>query len=244
MKTIDINCDLGEGIENEELLMPFISSCNIACGGHYGDEKSIRKTIELALKKNVKIGAHPSFPDRENFGRKVINITPENLKEHLKSQLNLISSQLTRLHGKLHHIKAHGALYNLIAKDRETANVYLDAIEECTESVYLYLPYNSVVDILAKERNFKVKYEVFADRNYNNDLSLVSRTSDNALLIDPEKVINHVLFMIHNKAVKTIEKKSISITADTFCIHGDNKNALMILRELTDELKKQDIKIA
>jgi len=244
MKTIDINCDLGEGIENEELLMPYVSSCNIACGGHYGDENTIRKTIELALINKVKIGAHPSFPDTENFGRKIIDISFEDLKESIKSQLNLMMEQLDVYQMKLHHIKAHGALYNLIAKDTETANVYLDAIEEYAKNSYLFVPYNSVIEKLAKERNFKVKYEAFADRSYKNDLSLVERANEKALLTDSKSVFNHVMHMIQNNAVRTIENTEVPIVVDTFCIHGDNKNAFIILNELTSLLKRQNIKIA
>ena len=244
MKTIDINCDVGEGIENEELLMPYVSSCNIACGGHYGDENTIRKTIELALHNKVKIGAHPSFPDTENFGRKIMDISFEDLKDSIESQLNLIMQQLDMYHVKLHHIKAHGALYNLIAKDTETASVYLDAIEKYAKNSYLFVPYNSVIDKLAQERNFKVNYEAFADRNYNSDLSLVARTTEKALLTDSKSVLNHVMHMIQNNAVRTIENTDVPILVDTFCIHGDHKNAFIILKELTSLLKKQNIKIA
>jgi len=244
MKTIDINCDLGEGIENEELLMPYVSSCNIACGGHYGNKNTIRNTIELALNNSVKIGAHPSFPDKENFGRKRMEISSKELKKSITSQLDLITSQLAFFQTKLHHIKAHGALYNLIAKDIKVAAIYLDSIKEYADHVYLYVPYNSVIGELAKERNFNVKYEVFADRNYNNDLSLVTRTNSNALITEPKNVINHVLNMIQNNTVRTLKNENISIIADTFCIHGDTKNAFLILKELTSFLKLQNIKIA
>lgn len=243
MRTIDVNCDLGEGIKNEELLMPYISSCNIACGGHFGDENTIRNTIELALKNNVKIGAHPSFPDKENFGRKIIDITPEDLIYNIKSQLNLMIEQLKVFEVGLHHIKAHGALYNLLAKDINTATAYLDSIEEFVKDVYLYVPYNSVIEKLAKERNFKIKYEAFADRNYNNDLSLVPRTNEKAMFTKPKNIFNHVFHIVKNNAVKTIENRDIPIIADTFCIHGDNKNALQILKELTRLLKQQNIRI-
>ena len=243
MKTIDINCDLGEGVDDEELLMPYISSCNIACGGHFGDENTVRKTIQLALKNNVKIGAHPSFPDKENFGRKIINISPKDLKLSIQTQLDLIKKQLFASDEKLHHIKAHGALYNLIAKDGKSASLYLDSVKDYANEVYLYVPYNSAIEKLAKERGFKIKYEVFADRNYNNDLSLVARSASNALITDSKEVFRHVLNMIQKNAVITIEDIEVPVIADTFCVHGDNKNALIILSELTSLLKQQNIRI-
>ena len=150
--TIDINCDVGEGIENEHLLMPHISSCNIACGGHFGDEISIDKTIQLAIKNNVLIGAHPSFPDKENFGRKVMNLSKEQLQKSIENQLELFQNRLNFVGQKLHHIKPHGALYNLIAVDKNVAKTFLKAIEKYRKEAFLYVPYNSIIEKLAIEK--------------------------------------------------------------------------------------------
>ena len=130
MKNIDINCDVGEGVGNEHLLMPFISSCNIACGGHFGDINSIDKTIQLAIENKVKIGAHPSFPDTENFGRKLMQISDNNFKMSIQNQLDLFSERLSLYDGKLHHVKPHGALYNAIAVDEKLAKLFVKTIKK------------------------------------------------------------------------------------------------------------------
>ena len=238
---IDINCDLGEGLNNEHLLMPYITSCNIACGGHFGDKNSIDETIELAIQNNVLIGAHPSFPDTENFGRKLINISDDAFKESIQNQLNLFMNSLSFFHVKLHHIKPHGALYNSIAVDENLAILFIDAIKKFTIDAYLYVPYNSVIERVAKENNIKIKYEAFADRNYNDDLTLVSRTYENALILDKKQVFLHVHRIIKENKVKTVSGKEVKIKADTFCVHGDSKNAIEIVKYVSRELKNHAI---
>lgn len=244
MNYIDINCDVGEGVAGEALLMPYISSCNIACGGHFGNKETIDETIELAIKNKVKIGAHPSFPDQTNFGRKILNITPEDLKKSIQSQLELFAQRLEIFNVKMHHIKAHGALYNLIAKDIDAATNYINSIEKFAKGISVYVPYNSAIEKIAKERGINIKYEAFADRNYNADLSLVSRSNKNAVINNPSAVFNHIRQMIENEKVLTIDKVLVPIKADTFCIHGDHKNALEILKEITRLLNTQNIQIA
>lgn len=240
---IDINCDVGEGIANEHLLMPYISSCNIACGGHFGNAETIDKTIQLAIENEVLIGAHPSFPDTKNFGRKVLNISEEELQKSIESQLDLFVERLSFFDEKLHHIKPHGALYNLITIDVGSAKTFIKLIEKYSKDVFLYVPYNSVIEKIALENNIKIKYEAFADRNYNDNLTLVSRNQENALITDVEEVFNHVLFMVQNQKVKTISGLKKTIKADTFCVHGDNANSLEIVRYLSDKLKKKELKL-
>ena len=229
--SIDINCDVGEGIDNEAQLMPCISSCNIACNAHAGSVAIIDEVIALAKKHNVKVGAHPSFPDRENFGRKVMQITDEELQESIESQIDLLIERAALQDVKLHHIKPHGALYNLIAKDKKTAIVVIEAIKNTIPDAFLYVPFNSIIAEVALQNNIKIKYEAFADRNYNDDLSLVSRSNKNALLTNSEKVINHITNMIGGK-VKTIQGNSKEIKTDTFCVHGDTENAVEILKTI------------
>jgi len=238
---IDINCDVGEGVAKEHLLMPLISSCNIACGGHFGDEFSIDKTIQLAIENNVKIGAHPSFPDFENFGRKKIDISMIDLIKSLQLQMNLLLSRLLKFNQKLHHIKPHGALYNEIAKDSELAKIFFKAIHPFLKNVYLYVPYNSVIEHIAIKNKVPIKYEVFADRNYNNNYSLVSRAHKNALINKKEEVLQHIVNIVKSNAVKTISQESLLIKAETFCIHGDSENAYQILKYLNKELPKNQI---
>ena len=236
MKNIDFNCDVGEGIENEYLLMPFISSCNIACGGHYGDENTIDKTIQLAIENKVKIGAHPSFPDKENFGRKIMNISDDELEKSIVFQMNLFEQCLHKKNAKMHHIKAHGALYNLIAKDKKTAAVFVNSIKKYIKNAYLYVPFQSAIEEVAVKNNIKIKYEAFADRNYNDNLTLVSRSLPYAVITDKAQVLRHVKMMNDESKVRTVTCSEIEIKADTFCVHGDNKNAIEILQYLQENL--------
>ncbi|MDO6740397.1 MULTISPECIES: 5-oxoprolinase subunit PxpA [Polaribacter] len=240
---IDINCDVGEGVVNEHLLMPYISSCNIACGGHFGDVKTIDKTIKLAKENKVKIGAHPSFPDKENFGRVLMQISDEDLKKSIQNQMNLFLERLSLFDAKLHHIKPHGALYNAIAVDEKLAIFFIDVIKPYLKETYLYVPYNSVIEKVALKNNIKIMYEAFADRNYNNDLTLVPRKQKNALLVDKRAVVNHVLQMIKHQKVKTISGLEIPIKSNTFCVHGDTENAIEIVKFIHQEIQKEGFKI-
>ncbi|MGX1929980.1 5-oxoprolinase subunit PxpA [Flagellimonas sp. 2504JD4-2] len=233
---IDINCDVGEGVGNESQLLPLISSCNIACGGHAGDVETMEKVVRLAQKNNVKIGAHPSYPDKLNFGRQVMSISDENLRQSIVEQLKIFDEVLKGEGGNLHHIKAHGALYNQTAKDKNLATLYLDAVDSYREDAFLYVPFGSIITKLAVERGFNIIYEAFADRNYNIDLSLVSRQLDNALIKEPEHVLKHIIPIIKKGEVVTISNERVKIKADTLCIHGDTPSALQILMYLSEEL--------
>lgn len=233
---IDINCDVGEGIANEHLLMPHITSCNIACGGHFGDRNSIDKTILLALKNNVLIGAHPSFPDRENFGRKWMQISDENLSKSIQFQMDLFLQRMSISKATLHHIKPHGALYNAIAIDEHLAIIFIKSIQKYIDNVFLYVPYKSVIEEVAKNNDVKIKYEAFADRNYNDDLTLVNRSHPNALITDKELVFQHVSKMVFEGKVTTISGDEKRIKSDTFCVHSDTQNALEIVNYLSQKM--------
>lgn len=244
MLTIDINCDVGEGINNEELLMPYISSCNIACGAHAGDIKTIDRIIKIAQKHQVKIGAHPSFPDRKNFGREIMDISLVKLEISLINQINLMQERLGLFGEKLNHIKAHGALYNLSAVDENIAEVIVNSVKKTVSKAILYVPYNSIVEKLAVKNKLEIKYEAFADRNYNDNLTLVSRTQKNAVITNKEEVINHISNMIINHKVKTISGALIPIKTDTFCVHGDNPEAIKLVMYIYKTLTKKGISIA
>ncbi|MCT4629762.1 5-oxoprolinase subunit PxpA [Winogradskyella sp.] len=241
--SIDINADVGEGLNNESQLMQYLSSCNIACGGHAGDLQTMTTIVKLAKKHKVKIGAHPSFPDKENFGRTIVNMSAADLYTALKQQIRTLQSVLYNENRQLHHIKPHGALYNLAAKDEKTANVIIEVIKSIALPVKLYVPYQSVFAKLALDEKLQVTYEGFADRNYNEDLSLVSRENNYAVLNEKEVVLNHVLRMVKQQKVMTINRVEVPIKASTFCVHGDTKNALKILKYLNKELPKNGVKI-
>ncbi|WP_297795000.1 5-oxoprolinase subunit PxpA [uncultured Eudoraea sp.] len=238
---IDINCDVGEGIGNEHALFPHISSCNIACGGHAGDNTSMTEIVDLAKKYGIKVGAHPSYPDRENFGRKSMQIEKSHLIDSIRKQIRELERILNTAGMELHHIKAHGALYNDIARDLELSKLYLESISKYKDVVLLYLPFNSVIEEEARKQGYKIRLEAFGDRNYNEDLSLVSRDLPNALIEGPKQVLDHIISMVLNKEVNTINGVKRPIKADTYCIHGDTVTALQILMYLSDELPKQHI---
>jgi len=244
MKTIDINCDVGEGIENEALLMPYLSSCSIACTGHAGTIETIDQTIKIAKENNVKIGAHPSFPDKENFGRQYLEMSPEELQESLEFQINLLVERAAIQNVKLNHVKVHGALYNASAVDEEIANTIILAMQNTVGNILLYVPFNSAIEAIAIQNGISIKREAFIDRNYNEDLTLVSRNLSNAVITKPEKAFKHFYRIICEEKVNTILNRNVAIKADTFCIHGDNEKALYILKYISRELKKKGFEIA
>jgi len=241
---IDINCDIGEGLGNESQLLPFISSCNIACGGHAGDQLSMNEVVLLAKQYKIKVGAHPSYPDKENFGRESIGISEDELIASVQEQVENLLSIAKSKNVKMNHIKPHGALYNDIAKDLLLAKIFLKAVIAYKESAYLYVPYGSVVEKEALKQGFHIRREAFLDRNYNADLSLVSRKFANAVLEDPKSVLARLLLMVHKKQVITENGTKIQINADTYCVHGDTASALQILMYLSNQLSIHNIVIA
>lgn len=242
--TVDINCDVGEGVGNEADIFPYISSCNIACGGHAGDTEMMYRVVSLAKRHRLKVGAHPSYPDKTNFGREVMDISNEDLVQSIQKQLSDFDAVLQQEEVTLHHIKAHGALYNQTAKDKELAKVYLNAIKDYKEKAVLFVPFGSEISMVAQKEGFEVRFEAFADRNYNPDLSLVSRKEPNALIEEPEAVLQHILPIIKKGEVLAMNGEPCRIQADTFCIHGDTVSALKILMYLSKELPRNQVQLA
>ena len=240
---ININSDVGEGIGNEKDLLPLISSCNIACGGHAGNDETMSEVAQLAYQNGVKVGAHPSYPDRKNFGRVSIDISENELLTSIRSQLTGFQSILEKENIPLHHIKPHGALYNDLATNTDLSRVFLMAVESFKNTASLYVPFNSCIAKEAVIQGFNIQHEAFADRNYNLDLSLVSRKLPNAVIEEPQQVLEHLLCMVNEKKVQIIKGKKVPIVADTYCIHGDSSSTLQILHYLSTELKKYNIHI-
>ena len=235
MNRLNINCDVGEGYNNEMVLMQYIQSCNIACGGHAGNKKLMEKVVKLALKHEVNIGAHPSYPDIENFGRKTMIIDPSELAKTIQKQINLLNKIVIEQGGSLSHIKPHGALYNDVSKNKDLALHFLNAILPYKNHVKLFVPFNSEIEICALENGFSIVYEAFADRNYNDDLSLVARNEKEAVITDVEIIEVRILEMINTERVTTISGKKVFIKASTFCVHSDTENAIEIVRKLHQE---------
>ena len=242
MQTIHLNCDLGEGGKYDALLMPNISACNIACGGHAGDEETMLKTVLLALENNVEIGAHPSYPDKENFGRLSLEISGKDLKKSILEQLNSLHTIVKMQGRKLTHIKPHGALYNDAVQDEKKARIILNSIAESGLDLKLYAPQNSIISELAKGE-IEVVFEAFADRNYNEDYTLVSRTKSNALITQKEAVFKHLFSMFYEGKIACENDLKISSSAATFCLHSDTPNSVEILKYLVEKFNALNIKI-
>ncbi len=240
MYQIALNADVGEAAGNDHLIMPYISWCNIACGAHAGDEKVIEKTIALAKKYQVKIGAHPSYPDRENFGRMTMKLSHEDLVESITSQLVLVKQKVEEAGEILHHIKPHGALYNDAMKNESIANAILESVKNVAKSSALIVPCGSAISYVCKGE-IALKYEAFADRNYNTDLSLVSRKLENGVLEDKIEIFEQVKRMIFEKKIRTITGEKFSVLCDTICVHGDHPESPSIIKFLYQELKRLNV---
>lgn len=235
---ISINCDVGEGFNNEAALMPYLNYCNIACGSHAGDLVTMKNTVKLAVEHGVKIGAHPSYPDRENFGRISLKISKTELKASIQQQIKDLKSIVDAASAELHHIKPHGALYNDIARNEPLAETFLSSVEIYKDECELMLPYGSVAAKIAIEIGFSVLLEAFADRNYNNDLSLVSRSLPNALIPKKAAMLAHVASITNYKKVYTVQGEWKTLKADTFCVHSDTPNAAMLVKFLFENTLK------
>ncbi len=229
---IDINCDLGEGAGNDAALMPYLSTCNIACGGHAGDAQTIDSAIQLAVEHDVLIGAHPSFPDRKNFGRQVLQMPAKDLRDAILCQLELFRDRAKVAGVAVNHVKAHGSLYGVVANQLEAATLFVDAVSSIFKGVKVFGPPQSLLSSLAPKSGLVFVDEAFADRNYNADLSLVSRESNQAVLTQSLDVLMHLESMVFESRVTTLDGKAKLIRAETFCIHGDNPNALPILQAI------------
>lgn len=240
---IDLNCDMGEGIGNDAAIMPYISSANIACGSHAGDEATIRHTVELAVQHQVAIGAHPSFHDRENFGRKEMPLPLQEVYEIVLKQIQILDAVARGVETKLHHVKPHGALYNMAAREAGIANAIARAVKDFDDRLFLVGLSGSVSIEEANKVGLKTLNEVFADRTYQDDGSLTPRRLPGALIDDEEKALQQVLQMIKEGSVTTISGKKIPVKADTVCIHGDGPHAVAFAKKISEALKKENIKI-
>ncbi|MEO6453480.1 MAG: 5-oxoprolinase subunit PxpA [Ginsengibacter sp.] len=238
MLLFDINCDMGEGIGNDEAIMPFISSANIACGFHAGDDITMNKTILLAKRFGVGAGAHPSFFDRENFGRTEINLPMKEIYELVQKQVKVLRSVAAKHDVVLQHVKPHGALYNMSAKDVTIAHAIALAVKDYDANLVLYGLSESHSIKEAQGLGLKTRSEVFADRTYQDDGSLTPRSYPNALIRDTKQTVEQALQMIYKKTVTTISGKTIPVVAETICIHGDGKHATEFAKAINEALSK------
>lgn len=226
-----INCDLGEGMTNDAQIMPYLDLCNIACGGHAGDQLTMRHTLELARTHGVRPGAHPSYPDRKHFGRKSVSMSPDALKEALVSQIHDLASISHELGILLTHVKPHGALYNDTFRNEEVASCILEAMTSYPD-LALVIPAQSVIARLASASQLVTIYEGFADRRYLTDGTLVPRSHPQAMIHSPEIALAQVRSIVNESSVTSVEGILIPLRASTFCIHGDHPEAVTLAQSL------------
>ena len=228
---ININCDLGEtskfcSTENDPLLLGIVNSANIACGYHAGDKPTMKRTVEVSKKNGVSIGAHPSFNDPDNFGRKRLNLPPLEIKKLIIDQINILSEIAETDSMKVTHVKPHGALNNMACENFELANIIAKSIIEANKDLIFLVPTGSEMEKAGKKLNMKIAAEIFADRNYEDDGNLVSRSKPNALITDPEIAKKHVIKMVKSQSLNCFSGKQIPCEIDSICVHGDGKSAV------------------
>ncbi|HEX8367534.1 MAG TPA: 5-oxoprolinase subunit PxpA [Pyrinomonadaceae bacterium] len=245
---IDLNCDMGESfgawrMGNDVELMNYVSSVNIACGFHAGDAGVIRKTVEAASGKNISIGAHPSFPDLQGFGRREMKMTAQEIYDVVLYQVAAVKGICAARGSRLHHVKPHGALYNQAAKDISAARAVAEAVKAIDKTLIFYGLSGSFLISEAEKIGLKTASEVFADRTYQPDGSLTARSESNALIEDAEKAVAQVLQMVHSQTVTTTGGETVLIKAETVCIHGDGAHALEFAKTINAKLAENGISI-
>ena len=243
---ININCDLGESsklhsTENDPLLLKIVNSANIACGYHAGDKPTMEKTIEISKENNVSIGAHPSFNDPENFGRKRLNLPSSKITRLIIDQINILSDVANKAGMKVTHVKPHGALNNMACENYDLAKVISESIVQVNKELIFLVPTGSQMEKAGKKLGMKVAVEIFADRNYEDDGNLVSRSKDNAMIIDPEIAKKHVIKMVQNQAINCYSGKQIPCEIDAICIHGDGSSAVNTAKQIKEGLIKSGV---
>lgn len=247
-KTVDLNADVGESfgawkMGNDAALMPYLTSANIACGFHAGDPGIIDKTVALAVKHNVAIGAHPGLPDLQGFGRRSMAITSDEAYQLVLYQSGAIRA-FAQAHGsRLHHVKAHGALYNMAANDLGLSQGIVRAVKALGDNVAITVLSGSVTEAVAREAGLRVACEVFADRRYLDSGLLVPRTDPRAMITQESESIAQVIGMVTQGRCGSVTGQTIAVRADTVCLHGDQAGALEFARALREELAKSGVSI-
>ncbi len=245
---ININCDLGEkskihSNKNDPDLLNIVNSANVACGYHAGDEESMNQVVEISKKNGVSIGAHPSFKDPENFGRKRMNLSSLEIRKLIIDQYEILQKIADKYDEKVTHIKPHGALNNMACEDIELSTIIAKSILEIDKNIIYLVPTGSKMEEAAKKFNMQIACEIFADRNYEDDGNLVSRKKSNALIIDPEEAKKHVLSMVKNQALNCHSGKQIPCEIDSVCIHGDNESSLATAKSIKQNLLDNGLKL-
>jgi UPF0271 protein len=240
---VDLNSDLGEGAGYDNELLELVTSANITCGFHVGDPASILRSIRDAKEHNTAVGAHPSFADRENFGRTELALEPAEIFSQVTYQLGAFGALASAAGTRMNHVKPHGALYNMAARDKPIADAIVSAMLVVDPHLILFAPPNSALEAAGKGEQFRVVSEVFADRNYLANGSLVPRTRADALLSDPQTAAKRILRMLREGKVQSVEGHDVSVSAETICVHGDTPGAVDFARALRSELEYNGVEI-
>ena len=245
---ININCDLGEkskfhSTENDPKLLDIVNSANVACGYHAGDEATMEMVVKISKNNGVSIGAHPSFNDLENFGRKRMNLNSTEIKKLITEQYEILQKIAQRHNEMVTHIKPHGALNNMACEDLELAATVANTIYEIDKDIIYLVPTGSKMETTAKKLDMKIACEIFADRNYEDNGNLVSRSKPKAVITDPEIAKNHVLEMITNQSLNCLSGKKIPCKIDSICIHGDNESSLNTAKMIKKNLHKNGLNL-
>ncbi len=235
---VDLNCDLGEGGADDEALLDGVTSANIACGFHAGDPSLMRRTVELALKKGVGIGAHPGLRDPEGFGRRAANLDPQEAFD-----LTLYQIGALRAFAPLRHVKAHGALYTMAARDRALAEALAKAVQVADPTLVLFGLAGSEMIAAARRFGLQAAEEAFADRGYRADGTLVPRGEPGALVESPDDVAARAIRMVKERKVAAVDGTDLSIRADTICVHGDTPGAPELVRALRAALAREGVEV-
>ncbi len=248
MLRVDLNCDLGESFGNyklglDEEVIKFISSANVACGFHASDPLVMAKTVKIAKDAGVAVGAHPGFPDLTGFGRRNMNVLPAELKAMVQYQIGALKAFCDSNKIKMQHVKPHGAMYNMAAKDEKLAIAIAEGIAEVDDSLILLGLSGSEMLKAAEKMGLKSKKEVFADRAYEEDGTLVARTKPGSMITDENLAIERVLQMIKKGSVKAVTGKEIPIEADSICVHGDSPKALDFVKKIRAALLSEGIEL-
>lgn len=242
-RSIDLNCDMGEGCGSDEEIMPLVSSINIACGFHAGDPTTMRKTVRLAMDHGVAIGAHPGLPDRENFGRRVIAVTPQEVHDMVLQQAVALADIARADGAAVTHLKPHGALYNMAAKDRAIAQAIAKATRDFDAACILVGLAGSQLILAGIAAGLTTANEAFADRTYQADGSLTPRDSQNALIRDPVAAAEQVVKVLESGTVTSLQGTEVPLVAETICIHGDSPVAAMFATTIRERLLRAGIEI-
>ncbi|MEX0766576.1 MAG: 5-oxoprolinase subunit PxpA, partial [bacterium] len=240
---IDLNSDLGEGAGTDEQLLPLISSANIACGGHAGDKASMAKTVRLSIEYGVGVGAHPSFPDREGFGRRAIRMNPEELRETLARQMDALQSVADRFGVNVQHVKVHGALYNQAAADPSLAALIGETMRAINPGLIVVALAGSVMADVLERIGVRVAREAFIDRGYAADGALVPRDRAHALVTEPHEAAFRAVRLARDGLVAAEDGTEIAVQSDTLCIHGDNPSAVLLARAVRRALDEAEITV-